>query len=96
MKLLLLVLAILTTSAWSAENKVAPSANAASSGPSYMEGSSDGALGPDEKEKQETRKKGESMGGAPNAGAGMATGTGAGSTVGKPVKRDDNKTNNGY
>lgn len=93
MKLLLLVLVMLTSSTtWAREKKAAPSANPTSSGPSSMEGYSDGPLGPNEEEKQETRKRGESMGGAPNVGAGMGTGTGAGSRVGKPVKgNEDNE-----
>ncbi|WPU66480.1 hypothetical protein [Peredibacter starrii] len=89
MKLLLMVLVMLTSNVY-AEGKAAPSKNPTSSGPSYMEGASDGPLGPSTKEeKQEERKEGQSMGGAPNVGAGMGTGTGAGSTVGRPVKIEE-------
>ena len=91
MKLLLMVLVMLTSNVY-AQGKAAPSENPASSGPSYMEGHSDGTVGPStKKEKQEVRKKGESMGGAPNLGGGMGTGTGAGTTVGKPVKTGDER-----
>ena len=89
MKLLLMVLVMLTSNVY-AQGKATSSKNPTSSGPSYMEGASDGALGPSTKEeKQEERKEAESMGGAPNVGAGMGTGTGAGSTVGKPVKIEE-------
>jgi hypothetical protein len=49
---------------------------------------SDGAIGPNEKEAKEARKRAKTMGGAPNMGAGMGTGTGAGSTVGQDVGAD--------
>ena len=89
MKLLLMVLVMLTSNVY-AQSKAAPSENPASAGPSYMEGASDGTVGPSTKEeKQEAREEAESMGGAPNVGAGMGTGTGAGSTVGKPVKIEE-------
>lgn len=57
--------------------------NAASQGSSPAAGTSDAPIGPTEE--QEERVNNSSMGGAPNAGGGMGTGTGAGSRVGNEI-----------
>lgn len=93
MKLIFLIIAT-AVSAQSTDKKmnkkdVGSPPNAVSRGQSESSGISESPSGvtPDEKEVQRTRN--ESMGGAPNVGAGMGTGTGAGSTIGNEIEEEN-------
>lgn len=63
--------------------------NPVSQGADTKSGISDGPVGPTEEQEEAHEERPESMGGAPNVGAGMGTGTGAGSTVGPAIKDDE-------
>jgi hypothetical protein len=68
--------------------KVGSPPNAVSRGQSENSGISESPAGVTQEEVQEQRERSQSMGGAPNAGAGTATHTGAGSTVGHKIDDD--------
>lgn len=87
MKYLICLMLLTTVSyAQSSQNKkVGSPPNAVSRGQSENSGISESPAGVTHEEIQEQRARSESMGGAPNAGAGTATQTGAGSTVGKEL-----------
>lgn len=90
MKVFIITSLIFSTVAFGQATKnknVGAPANAVSRGSSENSGISDGPIGPDKEEAKNLKAKNESMGGAPNAGGGMATGTGAGSTVGNKLKK---------
>lgn len=63
--------------------------NPVSQGADPKSGISDGPAGATEEQEETHEERPESMGGAPNVGAGMGTGTGAGSTVGPAIKYDE-------
>jgi hypothetical protein len=71
--------------------KVGAPANAVSRGRTDSPVTESGAVGVTKQEQQAVRKRAESMGGAPEIGAGMGTGTGAGSTVGKKIKTESDQ-----
>lgn len=85
-----IILVFITLTAFSAENlknnnrkntaPFAPSANPVSAGSRDNSGVSDGPLGPNEREEERVQEKAKSMGGAPNMGGGMGTGTGPAKT----------------
>lgn len=87
MKFLLLFTLILSPMVFSQANQkdVGSPPNAASKGTAENEGISDNPAGDRPSENRELRRRSESMGGAPNVGAGTGTGTGAGSTVGNEL-----------
>jgi len=89
MKFFILSIVVMNLAFASEQNpKVGSPPNAVSRGQSENAGISDSPSGLTKQERQQARKHAESMGGAPNMGAGMGTGTGAGSTVGKKVKTE--------
>lgn len=86
MKLLVFTL-FLTSQVFGQSNpKVASPPNAVSRGQSENAGISESPAGVTREEAQEQRARSESMGGAPNAGGGMGTQTGAGSTLGHELE----------
>ena len=81
---------LLMNLAMAAEQKpdVGSPTNAVSRGKTGTNEISDSPTGTTKQEQKAMRSRNESMGGAPNVGAGMGTGTGAGSTVGNKIKTE--------